>query len=150
MARKSKAVVATDIALPAPWLQIPQGAMIRSQLKNGNQVNAFAWPTVAPGVLPRGKTQQKIAMDNGGVPIEVNAWAAQQVYNGAFFNGIGFMGYTLLSEMAQRPEYRRISEVLAVEMTRKWIRIKTVSNDDTAQAAKAERIQQLTDHAPVL
>jgi phage-related protein (TIGR01555 family) len=52
----------------------------------------------------------------------------------------------LLSEMAQRPEYRRISEVLAVEMTRKWIRIKTVSNDDTAQAAKAERIQQLTDH----
>jgi len=130
---------------PEPWVRVSQNAMLRSRIRRSQDiVNPFIMQRVPPGVLPRGKTPERIAMDNGN-EIQVNAWAAQQVYNGAFFNGIGFMGYTLLSEMAQRPEYRRISEVLAVEMTRKWIKLRTTSTDESTQKAKAESIKQLDD-----
>ena len=54
--------------------------------------------------------------------------------------GLLFLGYPFLSELAQRPEYRVISETIATEMTRKWIRFKAKGDDD-----KTEKISELTD-----
>lgn len=54
--------------------------------------------------------------------------------------GIGFLGYPFLAELTQRPEYRKISEIIAEEMTRKWIRITSKGDDD-----KTERIQELEE-----
>jgi phage-related protein (TIGR01555 family) len=44
--------------------------------------------------------------------------------------GLFFPGYPYLSELAQRPEYRIISETIATEMTREWIRFQGVGDDE--------------------
>ena len=47
-----------------------------------------------------------------------NSWAAQAWMAGGMFSsavseGLLFLGYPFLSELAQRPEYRTISETIA-------------------------------------
>jgi hypothetical protein len=108
----------------------------------------FALPEPPPGVLPSGVTARKIAQDakvalDSAGAIQINSWAAQQVINGSIANGQAFMGYTLLSEMAQRPEFRRLSEVLAVEMTRKWIKLQAAKKEQAE--SKADKIRELVD-----
>nr|WP_272904202.1 anti-CBASS Acb1 family protein [Xanthobacter agilis] len=49
----------------------------------------------------------------------------------------GFLGYPVLSELAQRPEYRRISEILAMEMTRGWVRLKADGDEDKSDKIKS-------------
>jgi hypothetical protein len=49
------------------------------------------------------------------------------------------MGYAYLAELAQRPEYRKLSERLAVEITRKWMKLKSTG----AGEEKAERLKEL-------
>lgn len=51
-----------------------------------------------------------------------------------------FPGYPYLATLAQKPEYRKMVGTLAEEMTRKWIKLKTVGDDD-----KSERVKQLYD-----
>ena len=124
--------------LPPPWT-ITNDAVLRSKLKSANAIPiAFSLQTPPPGVLPKGN--DGMAMDSAIT--ELNGWAASQVMQGAWFNGVVALPMTLLAEMAQRPEYRRISEVLATEMTRKWIRLKSTSTDDQS---KTEKIKQLDD-----
>ena len=138
--------------LPHPWVKVTNGAVSRSKLKAAGMIpQAFDLSLSAPppGVIPRdiakhtsGKQKGKpdiMAFDE--LVIEANAWAAQQVYNGAYFNGVTFLGYTYLSELAQRPEYRRIVEVLATTATKNWIKFNSTSDD---KKSKAERIKQLT------
>lgn len=77
---------------------------------------------------------------------EVQSWAAGSLVatamTSSFAEGLTFLGYAYLSLLAQRPEYRRLSEVLALEMTRKWIRLTTDGEQDPRTAAK---IKQLGD-----
>jgi phage-related protein (TIGR01555 family) len=63
-----------------------------------------------------------MAMDdaNATVNSDINAWAFAAI-NNVLFDGQAFLGYPLLAELAVRPEYRRISETIALHMTRKWI-----------------------------
>ena len=70
-------------------------------------------------------------------------WAANSGYGGygAFAEGQAFLGYPYLSELAQRPEYRVISETGATEMTRKGIKIKAKGS----KGNKADRIQELEE-----
>ncbi len=138
---------AIDAALPAqtpaPWQNmISDGAVLASRakaIKSGMIVNPFAGgiPKPPPGVIPKGR-KVKMAMDNQVVL--ASAWASQELYNAAFFNGVTFMGYTYLSELAQRPEYRKATEVTATEMTREWIEFKSTS---TGKDTKSERIKEL-------
>ena len=51
-----------------------------------------------------------------------------------------FPGYPYLAELAQRPEYRNITETVAEEMTRKWIKLVSTGDDD-----KTEVIADLTE-----
>jgi hypothetical protein len=71
------------------------------------------------------------------------AWGVQSgspyAYAGAqgmWQEGIGFEGYPYLAALAQRAEYRRPAEVIAEEMTRKWLTLKAVGKKDkTAKIA---------------
>lgn len=49
-----------------------------------------------------------------------------------------FPGYPYLATLAQKPEYRKMVGTIAEEMTRKWVKLKTVGDDD-----KSERVKQL-------
>ena len=90
-----------------------------------------------PGVLPAG---HKLAMDEAVA--STGAWAGGWAGWGAFAEGITFLGYPYLAELAQRPEYRVISEVIATEMTRKWIKLKSKSQE----GGDDERIAELGDY----
>ena len=54
--------------------------------------------------------------------------------------GIGFLGYPFLAELTQRPEYRKISETIAEELTRKWIRI--TAKGDKDKTARVEELEE--------
>ncbi len=78
-----------------------------------------------PGVLPKDvefATDEQIS--------EAAVWGAQSLYNGAFTQGYTFLGYAYLAELAQVPEYRRAVEVIATEMTRKWIKIQSAKDEE--------------------
>lgn len=49
-----------------------------------------------------------------------------------------FPGYPYLATLAQKPEYRKMVGTLAEEMTRKWVKLKSVGDED-----KSDRVQKL-------
>ena len=56
------------------------------------------------------------------------------------FWGTGFLGYPALAELAQISEYRSVTETTANEMTRQWIEIKSIGEDDNSD--KIKQIQE--------
>ncbi len=98
------------------------------------EINPFKPYKPAPGVLPANASG--LAMDSNIA--SAAAWAGG-AYNWAFAQGQEFLGYPYLAELAQRPEYRRIVEVVATEMTRKWIRLDASGDDDS----KTDKIEQI-------
>jgi hypothetical protein len=87
-------------------------------------------------------------MKAAGLPVAMDSalsvpagWAAGAL-SSAIAEGLTFLGYPDLAAMAQRPEYRVITEVIAEEMTRKWIRLHAEGDD---KDDKAEKIKQLKD-----
>lgn len=105
-----------------------------------------------PGVVPRAMDGAKLAMDWAGDITATYSWAIQ----GAFREGIGFLGYPYLAQLTQRPEYRRISEIIALEMTRKWVKVtakgdsKSPKVGEMEDALKTFNIQALFRHASEL
>lgn len=138
---KSAKVAAPGKVAKAPTAAFPSAARMaelvgRSRAKrNGVPVNPFVRPEHPPSVIQAGS---QFAQDQA---IEqANSWAYGNLAAGAFSEGIGFLGYAYLAELTQRPEYRRISERIATEMTRKWIKLQASGEGD-----KTEKIQQLED-----
>jgi len=103
------------------------------------QENPFKLPKLLKGIVPDGEPQ--LAMDNDIENVQGNAFAGIPVH-GMWAEGIGFMGYPYLAMLSQRSEYRQPVEVLAEEMTRKWIKIKCESAD---KDEGSERAQALND-----
>lgn len=101
------------------------------------------------GVVPAGKQTAVLAMDD-------------MPYNSVFaMNGTGlygtFLGYPILAELAQLPEYRKMVGTLADEMTRKWIKLVSTGDTDQSQRIKdlsaaltkfqvRERFREATEH----
>jgi hypothetical protein len=73
-------------------------------------------------------------------------WAAQDVIYSAFAEGVVFLGYSYLATLAQRAEYRVVTETIAGEMTREWIELKAASGDDS----KHDRIKAIEDRLDAL
>ncbi len=109
----------------------------RGEEAASRSISPFAIREAPPGVVP----------DNGRLLAQdsqitaVSGWAGQGAgyYGYAFGEGLAFLGYPYLAELAQRPEYRRIVEVIATEMTRKWIRL--TSKDKSADSDKIKEIE---------
>ena len=119
-----------------PRRRIPDGVAARASVPVVSlpRANPFTLPQHPPGVVPKG---QEMAMDAGiGDMVQ---WAGS-VGQGLYTEGLGFLGYAYLAELAQRAEYRRITETIASEMTRKWIKIKSKGDED-----KSERIEKIEE-----
>lgn len=108
--------------------RISDMALARSRQKTGGEVpNIFA-PAVPPKSVGPG-----MAADSAFT--ETMGWALGGLTQATGVTG--FLGYPVLAELAQRPEYRRISEIIAMEMTRRWVRLKADGDDDKSDKIKA-------------
>ena len=105
----------------------------RSQGEEMGLHNPFQAYKPPPGVLPAG-AEPELALDAGlgtwAQESYTNAWNFANPMGEMFAEGIGFLGYAYLAQLTQRPEYRRISERIATEMTRKWIRLTIAGEAD--------------------
>ncbi len=92
-----------------------QARTYNSPLAPPDQIFAPAQPM--PGVVPSG-----MAMDDALPPSSgaIAAWGTQQLAH----EGLIFLGYPYLAELAQRVEYRLIAEKRAEHATRKWIKVR--------------------------
>lgn len=94
-------------------------------------------PAILPGVVPSGRQAPAVsmAMDSGNVCYGMN-W-------GAFQGSIAapFPGFSALSMLATRAEYRQLAEKLANEITRKGVKFKSKSDEGSS----GERIKQLDE-----
>lgn len=83
-------------------------------------------PAVPPkGVVPAGEALLAQDADIGSMTAWASSW-----FGSAVAEGVTFLGYPYLSELATRAEYRVISETLATEMTREWIELKATADED--------------------
>lgn len=79
----------------------------------------------------------RMAMDSN-VEWASTAWAAGDLMNTGAVEGLLFPGYTYLSELAQRTEYRTISETIADDATRKWIMFDITGTEEEKEERQAE------------
>lgn len=109
------------------------------------QVNPFRIAEHPPKATPPKALQ--MAMDSA-IEWSGNAWQAG--YFGELGGeGLAFLGYPYLAELAQRPEYRVISETIATEMTRKWIKIKGSGTGKDNKDSKIKELQAEFDRLEV-
>ena len=135
MATKKKANV---VELP-PRRKIGDYAMAWARTPKAKRAAAEGFPFVLPQHPPQATPTKRLAMD-AQPSTNYMSWAAGIAMSSAFNEGLTFLGYPYLAELAQRPEYRRVSETVATEMTRKWIKLVSAGDQD-----KTEQIEQLED-----
>lgn len=78
------------------------------------------------GVIPEAIKVDAMAMDS--TPYD---------YVNSVYCGAHFKGYPYLALLSQQPEYRKMSETIAKQMTRKWIKVVSCGDDDKADKVKA-------------
>jgi len=81
-----------------------------------------------PGVVPAEKLTQAMAMDSTPYDYVNGVYGSTDLF---------FPGYQVLAEMAQLPEYRKLSEIIAKEMTRKWIKLTYAGDEDQSEKLAA-------------
>lgn len=87
-----------------------------------------------PGTVPEGyETDARMAMDDACSPFV--SYASPYGLPGL----TGFLGYPVLATLAQQPEYRNISETMAKELTRRWIKLTSSGDDD-----KTDKLNKLS------
>jgi len=100
----------------------------RKRGRGGEHVNPLTPYQPPPGVLPNGvkplAMDEALATGDGGFGGLMN-WGGG--IDTMFEEGIGFLGYSYLAQLTQRPEFRRMSERIGTEMTRKWIKLQVVA-----------------------
>jgi uncharacterized protein len=132
---KTKAKAGKPIDIPAFLPKISDETLLRAGSAPAKRnVNPFKVAVPPPGVLPEGVPAPSMAQDSamGGAL----GWAGTFA-NQVFAEGLEFLGYPYLAELAQRPEYRVITETIATEMTRKWIKFQAVGEEDKTAKIKA-------------
>lgn len=129
--------------LPAKPFHISERVLEWARRKHVKQADIpepllyFAPAEPPPQVVPEGEPE--LAMDDAlnGVVDWVSGWGPGY-FSSIIEEGQTFLGYPYLAALTQRPEYRRISETVATEATRKWIKLTATGNKD-----KTEEIKQL-------
>jgi phage-related protein (TIGR01555 family) len=112
-----------------------QEAARRDPKKRTAENNPFRLPAFPPQAIPpEGK---RMAMDSN-MTFASNAWLAGSLINSFAEEGLLFPGYTVLSEYAQRPEYRIITETIADDATRKWITFDITGTEEEEAERQAE------------
>lgn len=65
----------------------------------------------------------------------IQAWQAGGLLGNVVSEGLLFLGYPYLAELAQRPEYRMIAEIRADEMVRKWTKLRGIEDESNKEKA---------------
>lgn len=128
------------ITAPEP-VKEPEKAQMKISPEAVSAVNAkppreFQRYEPPKGVIPDSIRGGILAMDSTDYGALNDACAMGYGYG----NLDSFPGYPYLAAMAQKPEYRKMVGTIAEEMTRKWIKLKTVGDDD-----KSDRVKKLVD-----
>jgi hypothetical protein len=131
---KVKKAKAKNIAKPLPAPTAPPDrkrnlaiGKNRAAEKPGVVSQRFAIkpPDLMPGVVPAGRSSA-IAMDYAP-----GIYDFASLSLGADFQG--FPGYPYLANLATRAEYRAFASTMASELTREWIKIKSINDEDQSQ-----------------
>lgn len=123
---------------------VAAAAVVSAHVNNGQAVEAYSVPpapafvTATPRLLDG---EPILALDDMG---GLNTDFANFAYGSYFKEGLGFLGYPYLAELSQRAEYRRPVEIIAKEMTRKWI--KFTSSGDTDKTQQIQAIEAAFEH----
>ncbi len=141
MLAKSPKKVITRVRSKSKGFKIPLMAQLRARQRPQHPQSSFFEPDWSklhpPGVGPGHDGGPSMAMDE---EISSTLGWAQNAIQSVFAEGQTFLGYAFLAQLAQRPEYRNAVEIIATEMTRKWIKLQAVGDID-----KTDHIKQLTD-----
>lgn len=146
-----KAAVSIPTAAPSapltPWpLNLSAGAFSPLKGMTGPKPETpfTGLPKPPPGVRPADDAVKPgMAMDEAPITTVGGVWGAWAI-SGLWGEGLRFPGYPYLSELSQRPEYRNITETVAEEMTRKWIKLLSTGTEEEIEA-KIDTIHQLED-----
>lgn len=133
-----------------PAMRISELAVGRSMSNGEPKAQPFK-PAVMPPFIKAEMEKQslpELAMDSniGAASTWAGSYWGPNGY--AFTEGLEFLGYPYLAELAQRPEYRRMVEIMAQEMTRKWIRITSADDGDDDKdndKAREDKIAQIVE-----
>lgn len=130
---KKKQIAAPEPVKPPekPVMNIKSEAVASVSAKTAREFKRYEPPK---GVIPEAVKSAILAMDSTDYGMMNDAYAM------GYGNFDSFPGYPYLAAMAQKPEYRKMVGTIAEEMTRKWIKLKTVGDDD-----KSDRVKQLID-----
>ena len=128
-----------QIAAPEP-VKDPERPEMKIRPEAVAQIQAAAPREIEPYRPPKGVIPASI--ENGILAMDSTPYdTLNQAYMGYTYGyPDSFPGYPYLATLAQKPEYRKMVGTLAEEMTRKWVKLKTVGDDD-----KSERVKQLYD-----
>jgi phage-related protein (TIGR01555 family) len=91
--------------------------------------NPFVLPKFPDRAMPSEDSGLRMAMDSN-LTWGSTQWLAGAEIAGLSGEGLLFLGYTYLSELAQRPEYRVFSETIADDATRRWIDFDVVGDEE--------------------
>ena len=116
------------VPTPVPARNISHTALANMRTGMGELAKPFRMPDVAPGVIP---ASHKIAIDSA-----MNDIYAYASIDNAASEGVAFIGFAALAALTQRSEYRRPAEIIAKEMTRKWIKLQAAGEDDKTDKLK--------------
>lgn len=120
MAKKRKPKKAPKVAAAEPQQQrlVSDAALGASAMRKRSSTVVFGLPAYPPAVTKAVAEADRLAMDSS---ISMSASWGNTALSSVWDEGLTFLGYAYLSELAQRPEYRIMSETLATEMTREFI-----------------------------
>lgn len=138
--RKFQVVGGTDQAAKAPAepkAKLPSLDAIAEIIRQSNatarsrerqpEMNPFQLPVFPPQAMPPSNMQ--MAMDESSFAWGGQQWGAGGSVAAYAAEGLVFLGYPYLAELAQRSEYRIFSETIATEMTRKWIKFSSTGKN---------------------
>jgi len=127
---KSKKAEAVTVRAPVPAEVRRKGislsALARTLPEQDEELALITRYEPPAGVIPADERSQALAMDSTPYDYVNQAYA-----------GNHFQGYQNLAVLGTLPEYRKMSEVPAKEMTRKWIKLQSTGGD------KDERIKAI-------
>lgn len=105
-------------------------AAFMAKTTSNSHVYPIKPPTLLAGVVPDGKVAPVLAAD-------ANPYSfASDVYPGG-----GFSGFSYLSQLATRAEYRAFASTMSTELTREWLTFTSTQNDNTDSAEKIKFIE---------
>lgn len=126
--KKKVAAPKVEPVVPDRKLKINPTLLAHASIKSAEP--EFSRYDPPSGVVPEDQKATAMAMDS--TPYD---------YLNSFGMGMScqaFPGYPRLAQMALLPEYRKMVAIIAEEMTRKWISLRSVGDDD-----KTDRLEQL-------